>query len=224
VGVFVAFITVIWQIRSSSKQVQDQIKAQREAEHAERQRQKRALAAALTAEIDDFYWFFLKGLWEHRTIICGPATLSMRPAAELGPVPSTAFQVYKSTAGQLGLLSAQTVRSVVGWYNFAANFVDQYEIYRKAWSSDDLEDRELATKLLDVFGPLPKLILDSDRLCELMANELDIPYDRRGFRIARFRDTQENGETVKQALEREGAVFWKQASDSFATWHSDLGG
>jgi hypothetical protein len=82
----------------------------------------------------------------------------------------------------------------------------------------------LATKLLDVFGPLPKLILDSDRLCELMANELDIPYDRRSFRIARIRDTQENGETVKQALEREAAVVRKQASDTFATWHSDLGG
>jgi hypothetical protein len=110
----IAFVAIIIQIRSSSKQVQNQIKAQREAEHGERQRQKRALAAALTAEIDDFYWFFLKGLWEHRTIICGPAALSMKPAAELGPVPSTAFQVYKSTAGQLGLLSAQTVRSVVG--------------------------------------------------------------------------------------------------------------
>jgi hypothetical protein len=221
----IAFVAVIIQIRSSSKQVRDQIKAQRETEREEQEREKRAVASALSAEIDDFYKFFLKGLWEQRTKVCGPIALSMKPPAELGPVPSTAFLVYRSTAHQLGLLRGVTVRSVVSLYNFTASFVDHYEMYRKAWSPmKDFDDPELATKLRDIFDALPSLILDSDRTCELLAKEQEIPYDGRGFGVARIREADGKGETPKQVLESEAASARKRLSDRYGSWHSDTRG
>jgi len=209
----VAFITVIWQIRSSSKQVQDQIKAQRDSEREEGKRQKRAVASALSAEIDDFYRFFLKGLWEKREKICGPIALLMKPPAELTPAPPLTFVVYRSTVCQLGLLGTTTVKSVIGLYNFAASLLDHYEIYRKAWSpSSSFKDPELATNLRDVFDALPGVILSSDRACELLAKEQEIPYDGRSFCVAGIREVDEKGETTKQALESEAASIRKRLS------------
>ena len=211
----IAFIAVIIQIRSSSKQVQDQIDVQRDSEREEEKRQKRAVASALSAEIDDFYRFFLKGLWEKREKICGPIALLMKPPAELTPVPSVTFVVYRSTVHQLGLLGATTVKSVVGLYNFATSLLDHYEIYRKAWSpSSTFEDPELAAKLRDVFDALPGVILSSDRACELLAKEQEIPYDGSSFCIAGISEVDEKGGTAKQALESEAANIRKRLSNS----------
>jgi hypothetical protein len=224
VGVFVALVAVIWQVRSSSKHIQDQIKAQREAEREDQERQKRAVASALSAEIDDFYKFFLKGMWEQRTKICSPIALLMKRPAELGPVPSTAFLVYRATAHQLGLLGAATVKSVVGLYNFTASFVDQYEIYRKAWSPlSTFEHSDLATKLRDIFDALPSLILVSDRTCELLAKEQDVPYGTRTFGIACIRDADEEGQTAKETLESEAASVRERFSSTYGTSHGDSG-
>ena len=60
VAAAIAFIAVIWQIRSSSKQVQEQIRAQRDAERKERERQRKAVATAILFEIDGFYAGYLR--------------------------------------------------------------------------------------------------------------------------------------------------------------------
>src|SRR5271157_2399405 len=56
----IAFIAVIIQIISSSKQVQDQVKAQRDAERGEQVRQRKGVAIGLLFEIDGFYRSYLR--------------------------------------------------------------------------------------------------------------------------------------------------------------------
>jgi hypothetical protein len=214
----IAFIAVIIQIRSSSKQVQDQIKEQRDAEREERERQKRAVAAALLAEIDDFYKFSLRGLWEEREHICGAMASLTKPPPELGPLPSTALLVYRANAHQLGTLSALTVISLVGLYNFMAGFVDHYEAYRRAWSpSSPPADPELATKLRDIFDIVPKLILNSYRACRQLDEEHELRFEESWFSLARIREADDKGQTMIQLLKGEAARVRERISKSYGT-------
>jgi sensor domain CHASE-containing protein len=58
----IAFIAVIIQIHSSSKQLQDQMDAQRDAEQDELERKKRAVATAIDFEIDSIYRTFVRSV------------------------------------------------------------------------------------------------------------------------------------------------------------------
>lgn len=202
------FAAILYQVRSSSKQFRDQIKADREAEVIEQERQKRAVATALSAEIDDFYKFFLRRFWEERARIypSAPIILMLPPLPELGPLPPTAFLVYKSTVGQLGILNGTTVKAVVGFYNYLANFVEHYESYRKTWSSSStFADDRPATELRDICEITPSLILDCDRTCEQLAKELGVSYQPSRFAVARIHEANNEGKTVKDVLEAEVA-------------------
>jgi hypothetical protein len=186
--------------------VQWQMWDQRRTSRREQENHKRAVATALLAEIDDFYKFILKDLWEKRDSICGSIASLTKLPPELGPLPSTASVVYRATAHQLGALSVSTVKSVVGLYNFIASFVDTYEAYRKAWSpSSPPADPELATKLRDIFDAVPTLILDSYRACERLGKEQATPFEKSGLSIAHIGEADEEGQTMKQALEAEAA-------------------
>jgi hypothetical protein len=184
-----------------------QLRDQRRAADEEQRRQKRAVAAAISAEIDDFYTFFLKAFWERQVRSWIPTSWLLMPPPELGPLPSTALVVYRSTAHQLGILSAATVKCVVGLYNFTASFVEHYEMYRRVWSpsSNFTMDPELATKLRDAFDAVPQLILQSYRASEMLAKEQERTFDESGFSIAGIDKTNEGGETMRQVLERKAA-------------------
>jgi hypothetical protein len=216
VAAAIGFLAVVLQVRSGGRQLREQLADQHLASAAELERQKRAVAAALSAEIDDFYKFSLRHLWEKRERICGPIALLNMPPYELGPLPSTAFVVYRATAHQLGTLGVETVKSVVGLYNFMASFVDHYQIYRGAWSpsSSFHDDPELATKLQDVGDVVPTLILDSYRACEHLAKGQQLRFAESGFDLAHIGEADENGQTMKQALEGEAARIRQRISKS----------
>jgi len=182
----IGFLAVVFQVRSASRQLREQMADQHKASAEESERQKRAVAAALLAEIDDFYEFLLKGLWEKRNSICGAIELLMKPPPELGPLPSTTLVIYRSIAHQLGTLSVATVKSIVSLYNFIANFGETYETYRRAWSpSSPPADPELATKLRDIFDLVPTLVLGSYRACEQLAKERAAPLRNPGLALRR---------------------------------------
>lgn len=56
----VAFLAVMIQICSSSKQLRDQMKSQHKAEQEEQKRHMKAVATALLFEIDGFYATYLR--------------------------------------------------------------------------------------------------------------------------------------------------------------------
>ena len=209
----IAFGAVIIQIRSSSKQLHDQLKAQRDSEREESERQKRAVAAALLVEIDDFYEYFLRNLWEGRERIRGAIEVLNMPPLELGPIPSTAFVMYRATAHRVGILSIATAKSVVGLYNFMAGFVDTYESYRRAWSPERrAADPEMETKSRDIFDLVPKLILDSYGTCEKLSKEQTMPFENSACNIAQIGRCSQHGTTVKQTLQGEAARISQRVS------------
>jgi len=125
VGVLVALVAVILQVRSSSKHVQDQIRAQRDAERDERERQKKAVATGILFEIDNFYLYHLRG-------VRGPIneTLQRRELPEVVRIPSSLFSVYQGNTGRLGDLPNEVVQAIVHFYSEAAQFLALREDYR----------------------------------------------------------------------------------------------
>jgi len=125
VGVFVALAAVIWQVRSSSKHVQDQIQAQRDAERGERERQTKAVATGILFEIDNFYFYHLGGV---RGRI--EEALRRRELLEVVRISSSLFTVYQGNAGRLGDLPNEVVQAIVHFYSKAAQFLALREDYR----------------------------------------------------------------------------------------------
>jgi hypothetical protein len=119
VGVFIALGAVIWQVRSSSKRLQDQIKAQRDAEREERERERRAVAAALLAEMDCSYASQLESrheLFEYwKGLDNDPQQVEVFHAGARRP-----FAVYESLADKLGIFEASVARGIVLAYGLVA--------------------------------------------------------------------------------------------------------
>lgn len=136
----IAFVAVIIQIRSSSRQVRDQIKAQRDAEQVERERQKRAVAAALLSETDCFYAKYLEETSEPfpswKRIENDPRLTEVFQAPIGKP-----FVVYESLADKLGGFDAMVARGIVFAYGRMAAFVENLRLYER-------EMRERPTRFL----------------------------------------------------------------------------
>ena len=124
-GAFIAFITVIWQIRSSSKHVEDQIKAQRDAEREGQARQKRAIATAILFEIDCFRTIELDYVERHLAH-CGGASDAFPTAAGLR---TNLSQIYKGVSPLLGSLNAKSVSAIVSFYSLVGTYEGLWRDY-----------------------------------------------------------------------------------------------
>ena len=168
----IAFSAVIIQIRSSSKQVQDQVKAQREAEREEQERQKRAIAKALLFEVDDFYSNHLKGAYDHyRSFDIATGKLPGVTGMDHQP-----FAVYNGNTASLGIFSDEVVRSVVVFYDTARRHLsinrDFKEMLREyQYGSHSPEAGQEARQLFFyVRGSIPRLTRLSYEACMKLAH------------------------------------------------------
>jgi len=126
VGAFVALVAVMWQVRSSSKHLRDQIAAQRVAEEDERERQRRAIATAILFEIDSFCLFELD--------------LDVRYLARWDPdsnsLPSPAglrtnvTEIYKGISPLFGSLNAVSVSAIVKFYSMVGMYEGLWHRYQ----------------------------------------------------------------------------------------------
>jgi hypothetical protein len=142
----IAFVAVIIQIRSSSRQVQDQIKAQRDAEREERERQKRALATALVFEIDHCYRAYLP---RALTLARGLRGNTLDPKAGVAiRFEAASFDVYSGNVQSLGTLGAEASGPVIRFYKIACDLKDLMQHYRECLAQGDpfkISDNTLAT-------------------------------------------------------------------------------
>jgi len=140
VGAAVAFITVIWQVRSSSKHVQDQIKALRDAEQDERERRMRSVAAALLSEIDCFYASHLGPM--SRLIESWKTTDNDPQSVEVFRfVAGRPFSVYESVADKLGGFDATIAWGIVYTYATMGAFAELVKLYETETSRVSGRDR-----------------------------------------------------------------------------------
>jgi hypothetical protein len=120
----IAFAAVIIQIRSSSKQLHDQMKAQRDAKEEEQGGQKKAVATAIIFEIDDFYRYHLKGVYGYLE-----ETARKGELIEVVRVPPSLFAVYRGNTPRLGQLPDKVVEVVIHFYSKADKFFALIEDY-----------------------------------------------------------------------------------------------
>ena len=128
----IAFVAVIIQIRSSSKQVQDQIKAQREAEGEERERQRRAIATSILFEIDSFRMIELDLVEEslasrNTAATSGPKVYNLPTAVGMR---TNISEIYKGVAPLLGSLNAKSVSAIVKFYSAAGTYEGLWRTYQ----------------------------------------------------------------------------------------------
>jgi hypothetical protein len=173
----IAFIAVIIQIRSSSKQVQDQIKAQRDAEREEQERQKRALATAILFEIDLIYRSMIRGTSDDIQNARGEEYL-LKPH-------SLHFTVYEANAGKIGQLPREIGQEIVGFYGSATRFLTTLQLCSDAarnaheprgsidWKAMALQYHEQTVKTIPSMRLLTYMV--SRDLCEYTRVEFAAP-------------------------------------------------
>ena len=148
----IAFVAVIIQIRSSSKQVQDQIRAQRDAEEEDRERQMRSVAAALLSEIDCFYASHLEPV--SRAFESWRMTENDPQSVEAFRfVAGKPFTVYESLADKLGGFDATIAWGIVYTYGTMGAFAELLKLYERemsGMSSRDRADQEMRSENREV--------------------------------------------------------------------------
>jgi hypothetical protein len=111
------FLAILYQVRSSSRQLRDHIKAQRDADLKELERQKNAIATAILFEIDNFYLYHLRGVRAYLDDI-----LQRRQLPEVVRIPPALFAVYQGNTTRLGELPSNVAQAVVHFYSKALQF------------------------------------------------------------------------------------------------------
>ena len=131
----ITFGAVMIQIHTSSKQLRDQVKAQRDAELEEQERQKTTLARAILFEIHALYTTHLCDVQNK----LGKANLQSGPPPLLNPLAANPFPVYYGNAGRLAELEESLVERIVEFYALAGSYVAMWREY------EGCEERKLAT-------------------------------------------------------------------------------
>ncbi|MFZ0962547.1 MAG: hypothetical protein WAO35_16755 [Terriglobia bacterium] len=128
VAAALGFLAILLQVRSSSRQLRDQIKAQRDAERKEHERGNKAVAIAVLFEIDGFYRSRLRDLRQFLDRI-DPLndTLPGMMAVDQNPFP-----VYFGNASRIGDLEDHIVQAVVHFYGEAISYLSILRDYREA--------------------------------------------------------------------------------------------
>jgi hypothetical protein len=207
VAALIAFIAIIIQIRSSSKQVQDQIKAQRDAEREERGRQKRVVASAILFEIDGLYRWLLRDVRDFLRDV-DPEKEDVR-LLDAKPAGTNPFVVFAANAGRIGELDEPIVENVVRFYMRAQASLYGIERYDKAreryLSQPSAEWADLAQQWLgNVKRGLPPLILIAYEVCQQLCAVLSIR-----FQALRIAVAAEDVGAVRREITKigDGAMF-----------------
>jgi len=168
------FLAILYQVRSSSKQLRDQIRAQRDAEQAEQERQKKAVATAILFEVDYIYRYIIRDVGD---LVKGyPPGLQWAYELVGRGVERMPFTAYESNASVLGTLDQALAEGVVHLYGHFTHFfgaVNNLSAAVDRAASASLGDmrrtlvEELAKHVESWLPPVRKLTAEvSERLCE----------------------------------------------------------
>jgi hypothetical protein len=198
----IAFFAVIIQIRFSSRQVQEQLTVQRDAQREETDRQKRAVACALLFEIDGFYRWLLRDIRGFLRDV-DPEKEDFR-FLEAKPIGTNPFVIYQGNASSVGELDVPVAENVVRFYMGAQACLYTIQRYDEAHSqylAAPTEEREdLARQWLEnVKEGIPPLIVIADVVCRQLCMVLSIRFESPRIAVA-----GEDMEGVKQEIIKMG--------------------
>lgn len=145
----IAFVAVVIQVRSSRKEVECQLEAERGERAQEFERQKQAVARALLFEIVNFYRYY----FAHLRPLLDPVDTEDCPLPSFGAPDSAFFAVYQGSANHLGAFERVLVEKVVRAYGLSAWLLSSIREY--TWSVD----RELERQKYVPRGSAPRILL-----------------------------------------------------------------
>lgn len=119
------FLAILFQVRSASRQLREQLDDQHRASDAESERQKKAVATAILFEIDHFYRYHLSGASGYLEESARDEVLP-----EVIRTPPSLFAVYRGNTPRLGELPDEVVEVVVQFYSKAEQYLAISEDYR----------------------------------------------------------------------------------------------
>jgi hypothetical protein len=174
----IAFAAILLQIRSSRKEVQRQLNAEKESRALEEKRQKEAVARALLFEIVNFYAFYrvyVRPFLDRVDVEnCMPPTLSA-PGSDF-------FAVYHSNAGRLGAFQQMLVEKVVQFYGLAELLLTNIRAYTWSLAREELQKsvqpgsapRKLLHQVQQVMYPADRAAIEAlQQLCEVAGVSFD---------------------------------------------------
>lgn len=194
----IAFGAVIIQIRSSSKQVQEQIKAQRVAAEAEQERQIHVVARALLFEIDGIYRWLLRDVRNFLRDV-EPETEDLK-LVEAKPVGTNPYVIYEGNASRLGELDELSVENVVRFYMGAQAClysIKRYDDARGRYLANQTEETEDFARqwLGNVKNSIPPLIIIVHEVCQRLCTLLSVEFEAPRIAVA-----GEDMDSVKQEI------------------------
>ncbi len=145
----IAFVAVVLQIRSSRRDVERQLRADKEARARAEEARKQAVARALLFEAVSFYTYYYRYL---RPILDRLDTESCLPPSISAP-SSDFFAVYRGNAGFLGDFDHALIEKVVRFYGSAEWLFSSIREY--TWNLD----RELDRQKTVAAGSAPRKLL-----------------------------------------------------------------
>jgi hypothetical protein len=179
----IAFVAVVLQIRSTRKQIELQLEAEKKARALEFERQKQVVARALLFEIVNFYRYYcghLRPLSDQVDVDeCAPPLLSA-PNSDF-------FGVYRGSASHLGAFEPKIVEKVVKSCGLSAWLLSSIRDYTRSM------DQELERQPNIMPGSAPRKLLkqiknlmyETDAVAVDAMQELckvaDVPFDSLKF-------------------------------------------
>jgi hypothetical protein len=172
------FLAILYQVRSSSRQLREQMADQHLAATLESERQKRAIAKALLFEVDDFYASHLSKVYDHYRNFDG----KIEKLPGVVEVDIRMFAVYNGNTPLLGKLPDETVKSVVTFYDTARAHLLKVRDYKTLLREYQYGTRspEAGQEALQLFfyvrADIPRLTRLSYETCLTLARLCDVPF------------------------------------------------
>lgn len=188
VAAAIGFLAILLQIRSSSNQLRDQMREQRDAERGEQERQKKAVATAIAFEIDFIYRGFVRDVEEIFRI--APSDTNFAQDLIAKNVDKLPFTVYEGCAHLLGSLPVALVEAIVHFYGgitvYLMSLNELYLALQRAQNASLGDRRRIDVEVLvqqvrETAPHVKKLAAKvSERLCEFA----EVPKDRMAVLVA----------------------------------------
>ena len=126
VAAAIGFLAIVYQVRSSSRQLREQMADQHQASAEELERQERAIARAIRYEIDNFYVMELD-LVENNLANWHAGNDNLPTAAGLR---TNISEIYKAVSPILGSLNARSVSAIVKFYSMVGSYEGLWRDYQ----------------------------------------------------------------------------------------------
>jgi len=182
VAAAIGFLAILLQVRSSSRQLRDQIKAQGDAEREELERQMKSLARAFLFEIDDYYHYSLnqEPNWEKKVF-----------KFERWP-----FLMYQANAGRIGNFDDRTIKAIIKFYGdaeaYQASFAEFVVTNDAALLGKDPVDVEAAHALRGRLKErFPALKRSAEGVCASLSDVAGVPRANLRVPLSGFDDSSE---------------------------------